>query len=297
MDETVKDYYSTGVELGRVAAGSSRIEFERTKELLERYLPPAPARVLDVGGGPGVYADWLADLGYGVKLVDVTPLHVEQATEVAQGRFLAEEGDARLLRDDDASFDVVLLLGPLYHLVERSERLLALAEARRVVRSGGLVAAAAISRLAPLLDGLISGHLRDPAGRARVGRTLETGAHRSPPGRTDLFTTAYFHRPEELAAEVVEAGLRLEGVFGLEGPGWLRDDTLADEAAREDVSYVARVLEREPTAIGVSAHLLAIAHRPGRWRSASQRHEARSEHDRAACDKIVEDEREALFSL
>jgi len=56
-------HYQRGVELERLAGGSSRIEFERTKELLERHLPQIPARVLDVGGGPGAYATWLAERG------------------------------------------------------------------------------------------------------------------------------------------------------------------------------------------------------------------------------------------
>src|SRR5205807_874579 len=118
-----------------------------------------PARVLDVGGGPGAYAEWLADVGYDVKLVDALPLHVEQARHRAAGRFIAEEGDARSLPEKDDSYDVVLLLGPLYHLVERGERLGALAEARRVLRPRGLLAAAAISRFGSLLDAFLRGML------------------------------------------------------------------------------------------------------------------------------------------
>ena len=88
-------------------------------------------------------------------MVDLTPLHVERALELASGDFTAALGDARALAAPDGSFDVVLLLGPLYHLLEREDRLCALAEARRVVPTGGLVAAAAISRFASLLDGLM----------------------------------------------------------------------------------------------------------------------------------------------
>ena len=99
MDEAIRAYYETGVELGRLERGYWRLEFARTKELLLRCLPPAPARVLDVGGGPGAYAGWLADAGHEVKLVDALPLHVEQARERAGGRFTAEEGDARSLSE------------------------------------------------------------------------------------------------------------------------------------------------------------------------------------------------------
>jgi 2-polyprenyl-3-methyl-5-hydroxy-6-metoxy-1,4-benzoquinol methylase len=161
-EETFREHYETGYERGRLAGGSSRIEFARTKELLRRFLPSAPATILDVGGGPGVYAAWLADEGYQVHLVDSLPLHVQQATAAAQGRdpaFTVEPGDARSLAQDDSSHDGVVMLGPLYHITERGEPVRALAEAKRVVRPGGMVAAAAISRFASLLDGLLSGWL------------------------------------------------------------------------------------------------------------------------------------------
>jgi SAM-dependent methyltransferase len=257
VDEAIRAYYESGIELGRLERGYWRLEFARTKELLLRYLPPAPARVLDVGGGPGVYAAWLADAGYDVKLVDLLPLHVEHARELAAGRFAAEEGDARSLSELDQSYDVVLLLGPLYHLIEDRDRLAALEEARRVLRRRGLVAGAAISRFGPLLDTFVRG-IPDERVWEWSERSLVDG--RNVPENT-LFTTAYFHLPEELEAEIQEAGFELEGVFGIEGPGWLRMETLDDAEAFERASRVARAVEQERSVMGTSAHLLAIARR------------------------------------
>jgi SAM-dependent methyltransferase len=258
MDEEIHSYYEVGLERDRLAQGYSRIEFARTKELLARYLPPSPARVLDVGGGPGAYAAWLAEEGYDVRLVDAIPLHVQQALELADGRFTAVEGDARALDEPAGSYDAVLLLGPLYHLLERSDRLTALREAVRVLRPGGVLAAAAISRFASLLDGLLRG-LLDDAGWALVERDLADGRHL--PTDRELFTTAYFHRPEELVDELAEAGFALQGLFGVEGPGWVRAETLDDEQTRADVIRVARAVEEEPAIIGASAHFLAIGRR------------------------------------
>ncbi|HYY04287.1 MAG TPA: class I SAM-dependent methyltransferase [Gaiellaceae bacterium] len=262
IDPEIRAHYELGVELKRLEQGGSLVEFLRTKELLSRYLPDPPARVLDVGGGPGAYAVWLADAGYDVRLVDAVPLHVAQAREQSAGRFTAVEGDARELTERDETYDAVLLLGPLYHLTARDDRLRALREARRVLRRGGIAAAAAISRFASLLDGLLRGHLRDDVGREVVEHDLATGVHRSPPDRPALFTTAYFHLPGELRAEVEEAGLAIDGLFGIEGPGWLLGERLDDELVREDVLAVARAIEQEPSVIGASGHLLAIAHRP-----------------------------------
>jgi len=152
-------------------------------------------------------------------------------------------------------------LGPLYHLTERTDRVQALAEARRIVRSGGIVAAAAISRFASLFDGLANGFLDDPTFDAIVERDLRDGQHRNPTDRPEWFTTAYFHHPNELAQEIEDAGLALEAVLGIEGPGWLVRDVWDDPTRREDVLRAARAVEQEPTLLGLSAHLLAIAHR------------------------------------
>jgi len=257
VDEEVRRYYQTGVEDDRLTAGSSLVEFIRTKELLEQFMPAPPAAVLDVGGGPGHYAAWLADRGYSVRLIDATPLHVAQAARRAKERFEAREGDATELMEPDEAYDVVLLLGPLYHLHHREDRLAALREARRVLLPGGLLAAAAISRFASLLDTLVRGTVRDRGVWPVVERDLADGLHDSPRG-SDLFTTAYFHRPSELRDEVEDAGFPVDVVFGIEGPGWLRAETLADESAREDVLQVARAVETEPSLLGASAHLLAI---------------------------------------
>jgi SAM-dependent methyltransferase len=259
VDEDIRAYYETGVELDRLRQGYSRIEFERTKELLERHLPSAPARVLDVGGGPGVYAGWLADRGYQVRLVDPSPLHVREALDRGGGRFEAVEGDARELDRADESYDAVLLLGPLYHLTERDDRLRALREGGRVLRRGGVLAAAAISRFASLLDGLYGGYLSDPRFWPIVERDLADGQHRSPSDAGEsFFTTAFFHRPEELRAELEEAALDVVGVFGIEGPGWLVADRWDDARARENILRVARTIEQESTVVGTSAHLLAV---------------------------------------
>lgn len=260
MDDAILEHYGEGIERDRFAGGYSRIEFIRTKELLERFLPAAPASVLDVGGGPGAYAAWLAERGYRVHLVDPVPLHVEQATE--RSGFTAALGDARRLDEPDSSYDAVLLLGPLYHLTERVERVGALAEACRVLRPGGVVAAAAISRFASLLDGLKYDRLGDAAFRTIVERDLAEGQHRNPDRRPEWFTTAYFHRPDELEAELGDAGLATEGTFGVEGPGWLLRNLWDDERQRESVLFAARAVERDPGLIGLSAHLLAVARRP-----------------------------------
>jgi len=261
LDPEIEAYYALGEEPGRLEGPS--LERLRTEELLERFLPAAPAGVLDVGGGIGVYAIWLATKGYRVHLVDPVALHVERAREVAAGTFTAAVGDARSLEQADSSYDAVCLLGPLYHLTERAERVRALAEARRVLRPGGVAVAAAISRFASLLDGLRTGYLSDPVFAGIVDRDLREGQHRNPGDQPEYFTTAYFHHPDELAGELVDAGLEPVAVLGIEGPAWLTDWNLDNPERLQLALWAARAVERESALLGVSSHLLAVARREG----------------------------------
>jgi ubiquinone/menaquinone biosynthesis C-methylase UbiE len=191
----------------------NRLELLRTRQLLLRQLPSPPAVVLDVGGGTGVHATWLADRGYRVHLVDVVPEHVRAAAE--HGSVTAEVGDARRLTQTDASVDAVLLLGPLYHLVGRAERLSALVEARRVLPPGGVLLAAAIGRFMAVLDWAQSGGLTADVA-AKLAPVLSTGVHDPTLG----FTDAFFHTAAQLQQEVAEAGCADVRVLGIEGPAW-----------------------------------------------------------------------------
>jgi ubiquinone/menaquinone biosynthesis C-methylase UbiE len=269
IDPTILDYYDRTPEETRLAQGAFRLEEARTRELIHRFAASPPRTVLDVGGAAGPYGLWLAEQGYTVHLVDAVPRLVAEARRrsEASARPLAscEVGDARALTTPDRSVDLVLLLGPLYHLTEAADRTQALREAARVLRPGGWLLAAAISRWASALDGLARDLLGDPAFRAIVERDLREGQHRNPTDRPDYFTTAYFHHPAELAVEMQSAGLLVEGVYGIEGPGWMLQDVgerMEDPERRESLLRVARLVETEPAVIGCSAHLLAVARLP-----------------------------------
>jgi SAM-dependent methyltransferase len=265
LSPEVVAYYECGDEQDRLTARTGRLEWARTWELLQRHLPPAPATILDVGGGPGAYAVPLALAGYSVHLVDAMPLHVEQARAAAAAACaqLASTavGDARELPFPAGSADAVLLLGPLYHLLEAGERVAALAEARRVLRPGGLLVGAAVSRFSSLIEGLRRGWAADHPGIVESG--LHTGTHRNPDALPYRFTTAHFARPEELAAEVDAAGFTRTALLAIEGPGTLVEDVdewLDDPSRREWLLGRIRRVEAEPSLLGASPHVLVLAH-------------------------------------
>jgi SAM-dependent methyltransferase len=144
-------FSAAGKEERRLSASIGRLEFVRTWEILERYLPASPSRVVDIGGGTGVYALPLASRGHQVHLVDPVPLHVERATASSSASPTPLEtvrrGDARRLPASDAAFDVALMFGPLYHLTTRADRVRArdrlLAVLRRVEAEPSLLGASA----------------------------------------------------------------------------------------------------------------------------------------------------------
>jgi ubiquinone/menaquinone biosynthesis C-methylase UbiE len=269
VDAEILAYYEHGLERHRLAAGRQRIEFLRIWDLLERCLPAAPATLVDVGGGAGAYAIPLASAGYEVHLIDPVPLHVEQAAAASRqaGTPLASisAADARDLPIADDSTDAVLLLGPLYHLTSREDRITALREARRILRPGGIAVAKALSRFYPVFEELAGGMPASREGLDGTARFLADGQYRNPGGDPAYFTTSYFHRPEELAQEIGDAGLEMRQLVAASGgvklfPGLSQLLDLPE--GRDHVLSVLRLLETEPSLLGMSQNFLAIAQAP-----------------------------------
>ncbi|GIE35773.1 methyltransferase [Actinoplanes italicus] len=254
----ISEYYARGGEVNRLNVGRGRLEFLRTQDVLRRLLPPAPVRVLDVGGGAGVHARWLTADGYQVRLVDPVPSHVEHAGEIVGVD--AVLGDARRLDEPDDFCQATLLLGPLYHLTQRRERVTALREAVRVTAPGGIVVAATISRYAGLYDTLVRGRYLDPEVRRITATEIVTGVHE--PFDQDLFTLAYFHHPDEIVGEFADAGLTEATRYALEGGAWLfadRDGWLDGDERTAGLLEALRAVEQEPSLFGITSHLLTAA--------------------------------------
>jgi ubiquinone/menaquinone biosynthesis C-methylase UbiE len=201
-----------------------------------------------------------------VHLLDPVAKHVEQARAAFAQQpehplASAEVGDARHLPFNESTADAVLLLGPLYHLVEKDDRLACLREARRVLRPGGLVWGAAISHFASLLDSLSHGFFDDPEFAPILARDLEDGQHRNPTANPIYFTDAYFHRPGELSRELLAAGFHVEAIAAIEGPAWLARDfdrLWSDPHQRQRLLDTVRKVEREPSVLGASSHIMGI---------------------------------------
>jgi ubiquinone/menaquinone biosynthesis C-methylase UbiE len=266
-DREIAAYYERGKEQRRLTEWG-RLERLRTLELLERYLPPAPATVLDVGGGAGAYAVELARDGYAVHLIDPVALHVEQALAAATHAPLASArtGDARDLLFDDAGAEAVLLLGPLYHLTEPSDRARALHEAKRVLRPGGVLLAAAISRFASTMHGILKGFLLEPGFEEVVARdvvstatptTIRTGS-RPPTSTARTSSSARWRAPASTSTRCWRSRARPART---PRSGSSMHGSTTPPSARSSMRAITRV-EGERSLLGASPHVMAIATRP-----------------------------------
>ncbi|MEU1311026.1 class I SAM-dependent methyltransferase [Streptomyces cinnamoneus] len=255
------DYDEAARFATRTASAASMLEFVRIQELLRLWLPTPPATILDIGGGPGAHARWLKDDGYTVRLIDPVTRHVDQARALGIDASL---GDACHLDEPDHSYDAVLLLGPLYHLTERADRVQALQEAVRTARPNAPVAVAAMNRYSHFLDQAVKHSLTSTAVLSATTDTMHTGEY-DQPGLG--FTTSYFHTVNELRDELATAGLSTVSLYGTEGPGYWILKTIEkaskvhisrDSAEFASALAAARLADTQQDVLVMTAHLLAI---------------------------------------
>jgi SAM-dependent methyltransferase len=261
-DRRVDRYYDHYDEAGRLwRAGTGDLVRLRTWDIFDRLLPRG-GRIADVGGGPGTHAARLVQVGHEVVLVDPVAHHVEQARAATGGAASCHLADARALPFADGTFDAVLLMGPLYHLTDAADRRLALHEAHRVLKPGGRLLCEVITRHAWLLDATRKGLLHDADVRASIAATLDTGLSTTPSELREGGFWAYFHDVDEIVPEVEAAGFVDSVRLGVEGFAWLLGDLAEQLADPQHLLELLRVVESDPSLLGVSAHVIAIATRP-----------------------------------
>ena len=264
--DKIKQFYFNEIEKDRLELDLFRLEGIRTKEIICRYLSKENMRIADIGGGAGYYAFWLQEKGHHVNLVDLSPKNIELAKKYSLKTGIQlnslELGDATDSKFKENQFDLVLLLGPLYHLTNKDERLQALSEAKRILKSNGILLIAIISRYASLIDGFKRDLIIDNDFEKLLINDLETGVHLNETEHPEYFTTAYFHTPSEIIAEIGECQLKFEKLIAIESFGWIAENF---QAKSEDPNYMSKLqkiinmVETNNDIIAMSPHIMAIA--------------------------------------
>ncbi len=265
MPDVVEEYYDANPQIEWDRMNRHRTEFAVTFRALQEFLPPPPCRVIDIGGGPGRYAVELARMGYGVTLLDLSSKNLQLALQKAEEAFARLEavvhGNALSLTGfGEASFDAVLLMGPLYHLVEPALRLKAVREAIRVLRPGGVLFAAFISRYAVLRDAAKKYPEDLFENSPQTLKIIETGVNEPESG----FTAAYFSYPSEIIPMMESVGLKSLALLGAEGIVAGHEEKI-NELSGEAWEYWVNLnyhLSHDPALLGAADHLIYIGRKP-----------------------------------
>ena len=268
IDE-VFEFYNNGAEKGRLERGLGKVEFYRTKEILKKYITNSKNKIYDIGGGIGIYSSWLSGMNHEVHLLELAPWAVEYAirNQKENNTFIAEVCDARNIHRDDESADIVLLMGPLYHLPNKDDRLRVLKEAKRILKKNGLLFSVGISRFSSTTWALSTygkdnNFLDDDIFNNMIDNEISSGIHIRPKEYPHFIAQAYFHTPLELQREIESVGFETIQKHAIEGVIWITpclDEKWEDKKSRERLLNVVRHTENEDEIMGMSPHFMVVS--------------------------------------
>lgn len=257
----IDDFYSATSEEGRLQLGLGPLEFERNKDLIGRYLLKKSI-IIDVGGGPGVYAEWLASMGHEVHLIDPVEKHIKQAnkrSKQAKKTFNVILGEAQKLDFPDNFADVAIMHGPLYHLQQKEQRVKALTESKRILKPTGVVLGFAINHSASTVAALLNGFIHTPEIFDMCKKELSAGVHEAPKNMPGILPSAYFHRPDELKNELEEAGLTYLDTYAVEGMIWIDKtyfESRFDAEKKKRMTELMQITEKDRSLLSLSPHMM-----------------------------------------
>jgi ubiquinone/menaquinone biosynthesis C-methylase UbiE len=260
----IKRFYDTDAHTEWERLDRHRTEFAVTIRALAEFLPEPPAKILDIGGGPGRYAIALSQQEHDVTLVDLSQESLVRAAkhaEAANVRLTAiEAGNALdLSAHPSSAYDAVLLMGPLYHLINLEERRAAVQEARRLLKPNGRIFAAFLTRYSALRVCAERFPQWLFENQDYADRIMATGMHQGEWG----FTTAYYAHIHEIEPFMEANGfstLQMVGCEGIVAHDEERINALEGDAREwwADLNYR---LGKDALLHGAATHLLYIGHK------------------------------------
>lgn len=262
IPRNIEMFYNKASEETRLEKGMGLFEFERIKSLIEKYLSTSSSKIIDVGGGTGKYAEWLAKKGHEVHLVEPIAKHLQLAENRAKklkNKFSVHLGESRKLDFPNNYGDLILLHGPLYHLQRKEDRESTIIEARRVLKNGGIILGFAINYTASTLVGLLNGLIHKRSFFEMCKNELTSGIHNPPDDFPWLLAEAYYHKPEQLKEEFIQQDLTYLNTYAVEGMAWLDKDFFANmlnHKKRKTLIELLQVTENDSYILPFSPHMM-----------------------------------------
>jgi len=256
MSESVTEYYSEHYSeaLRHRTDAFGIIQEIRTNELITRHLKAEKLNILDVGGATGVYSFYMAECGHDVSLLDITPNHIEQAkkrnvdSDVKLKKFIL--GDARSFETDER-YDMIIIHGPLYHIIDREERISLLRNMKSLLTPKGVILGFGINRYAGYFYGVRSGKILQEDYRDVVLDEIKTGKRNSAPGW-------YFHKSEELRSEFEEAGFTVTNMKSVTTQVWMLPDIDEMISDSESLKTILEIAKRSEDEVGIGQDLMCV---------------------------------------
>lgn len=227
----VKEYYKNFNEKDRlINDNSGRLEYEMTIKYLKEYLPKK-AKILDLGGAAGVYTFPLSKMGYEMYLADLSDKLIDEAKTIkGTGKYenvkscdVVNALDLGIYNDNE--FDVVLMFGPLYHLLNEDERNTCIREVYRVLKKGGLVFASFI----PYLSGsiaIVDRYIRHPeqVNIDNLEEVFKTGKFKN--ASSSGFQEGYYPTSDEIDKLFLDHNFEKIDMLSIRGFGYEKEDKL-----------------------------------------------------------------------
>lgn len=264
INPEIENFYNSASEETRLDSGMGMFEFERIKQLIQRYSPKELHTIVDVGGGTGKYSEWLANMGHRVHMVEPVEKHLKGAearNKKLKNKFEVIKGEAQNLPFPDRMADVVIMHGPLYHLQDRSDRVESLVEAYRILKPGGLLFGFAINASASTVVGLLQGMIHKKPFFHMCKAELTTGMHHPPEEYPYLLAEAFFHKPDQLKEEFADSGFQVKELHAIEGMVWLDSEffaSISNPSKKANLLEILDITDRDPHFLGFSPHLMLL---------------------------------------
>ncbi len=263
MDNAVQDYYDKTVEIEWTRMDRHPLEFEITKKHIEQFLRPE-CTILDIGGGPGKYAFYFASKGHKVTLVDLSPNNIDYANGkqrelgiTLEKAVVGNAVDISFIPAD--TFDVVLCMGPLYHLVDVTDRNKVIGECKRVVKKSGCIVFSFITVMAQTISLLKRNCEKIDAWYDHLEHTIRTGIN--DPDFDSGFTEAFFIHPFDIENYIAGNGLEVMKLAGAEGFANQNEESLMKlpkEKLRQWIEFTYKFTE-DASILGSNQHIICIA--------------------------------------